>query len=122
MRRIAIPAAVLLMYSIEGVITANELAGMAILGFPGGANWQNWGLFLVSSELYLSFAVWVMAVVQLYRAWRYRRSSPAVTLHGFSPVQFGVIGALSVALAVLGGGVAAWTAFAFWLTPWYDLP
>jgi hypothetical protein len=114
--RVVAPLLVLVSYSLFCAYFIYEAITDDALG---SFTWSDPLWALAYTEYYPAIAVWIAAMVQLYRAWRDRKTPPAVQLHGLPRGQFLTLLLLNVALAVVGGFVAAWLAFALWLTPWY---
>jgi hypothetical protein len=111
------PAMVLLLYTLNGAFVIYYLLAEGSLGTFG---WNDPLWTLATTDHYLSIALWLAAAVQLYRAWRWRKSPSQVELHGLPMSQYVTLALYYVATAAISGLIATWLAFALWLTPWYQ--
>jgi hypothetical protein len=113
--RVLAPALVFCVFTILGAVFGYEF-------FRDDVPVQTWLDYFWAfsfTEYFLPFAVWLTSGSLLVRAWRNRGAEAAVVVYGVRPAQFATLLCFNLAAASLAGFLAAWAAFALWLTPWY---
>jgi hypothetical protein len=124
--RVAVPAVIIVALTALGLAAFYETYQLIFRMLPakgGGTiasgNWQDVLWMLALTENFLPFAAWLLACLLLFRAWKTRRTEPAVQTYGLPPGKFATLLCLNLLLISVTGFLAAWASFALWLTPWY---
>ncbi len=107
-----------MVYSVAGVYAYAAIIENSFFKPP---TWEEILWYALYPNFYLPIAVWITAAWQCIRCWRQQGTPSGVTIVGLPLAQFATIAAFCVALGIVGSAILVWTAFALWLTPWYEL-